>query len=228
MSSFVQNWNIMFIFTNHIINKQITRMKLSQNSFMSFILYLFFNAGLLKLINKLKIKIITINFVNNVNLLVYEKFTKKILQFWNAFILLSFHEYVMTWFLFLKNMNWFIFHIKKTLSAEKQKLNMFKMSHTSSGGTHACDKPANTSLSTEIKNYLLKMKNIENTKTLNLLKHMKQMMKKLKTHIIMKNKNINALNKMTETMQKISQKKDSLKKKIQAPAKKNLLKRCII
>ena len=52
-------------------------MKLSQNLFMSFILYLFFNAGLLKLIDKLKIKITTIDFVNNINLLIYETFTKK-------------------------------------------------------------------------------------------------------------------------------------------------------
>ena len=54
-----------------------------------------------------------------------------------------------------------------------------EMANTSSGGTQACDKPANTSLSTEIKNYLLKVKNIENAKTLNLLKRAKQMMKTL-------------------------------------------------
>ena len=66
------------------------------------------------------------------------------------------------------------------------------MAHTLSGDTQVCEKPANTSLSTEIKNYFLKMRNIENAKTLNLLKHMKQMMKTLKTHIVIKNKNFNA------------------------------------
>ena len=81
------------------------------------------------------------------------------------------------------------------------------MANTSSGGTQTGDKPANTSLLTKIKSYLLKMKNIENTKTLNLLKRAKQMMKTLKTCVVMKNKNVNALqiiNKMTKIMQKIN------------------------
>ena len=67
----------MFIFINNIIEKQIIRMKLSQNLFMSFILYLYFNAGLLELINRSKIKATAIDFVNNINLLIYEKFIKK-------------------------------------------------------------------------------------------------------------------------------------------------------
>ena len=45
-----------------------------------------------------------------------------------------------------------------------------QMAHTSSGGTQAFDKPANISLSTEIKNYLLKVRNTENANTLSLLK----------------------------------------------------------
>ena len=81
MLLFVENQNIIFISINYIIEKQILCTELSQNSFMSFILYLFFNPGLLKLINKLKIKITTIKFVNNINLLIYKRFTKKILQF---------------------------------------------------------------------------------------------------------------------------------------------------
>ena len=79
------------------------------------------------------------------------------------------------------------------------------MAHTLSGGTQACVKPANTSLSTEIKNYLLKMKGIENALTLNLLKRTKQTMKTLKTHIVMKNKNVNAsqvIKKMTKPCKK--------------------------
>ena len=79
------------------------------------------------------------------------------------------------------------------------------MANTSSGGTQTCDKPANTSLSTMIKNYLLKVKNIENAKTLNLLKRAKQMMKTLKTRVVTKNENADAsqmMNKMTEIMQK--------------------------
>ena len=74
---FIENWNIMFIFINYIIGKQIICMKLSQNSFMLYILYLFFNAGLLKLIDRLKIKITIIDFVKNINLLIYKKSMKK-------------------------------------------------------------------------------------------------------------------------------------------------------
>ena len=91
------------------------------------------------------------------------------------------------------------------------------MANTSGGGTQAGDKPANTSLSTEIRSYLLKVRDIGNAKTLNLLKRAKQAMKALKTRVVMKNKNVNALqiiNKMAEIMQKISQKMDNLKKKI--------------
>ena len=90
------------------------------------------------------------------------------------------------------------------------------MANTSSGGTQAGDKPANTSLSMEIRNYLLKVKNIENAKTLSLLKRAKQVMRTLKTRVVMKNENADAsqmMNKMAETMQKISQKMDNLKKK---------------
>ena len=101
------------------------------------------------------------------------------------------------------------------------------MTHTSNNNTQIDDKPMNINLSTKIKNYLLKMKNIENAKTLNLLKRAKQMMKTLKTRVVMKNKNINAsqiINKMTKTMQKISQKMNNLKKKNSNIMKKILLK----
>ena len=90
------------------------------------------------------------------------------------------------------------------------------MANTSSGGTQAGDKPANTSLLMKIRSYLLKVKNIENTKTLSLLKRAKQAMKTLKTRVVTKNKNVNAsqmMNKMAKIMQKISQKMDNLKKK---------------
>ena len=90
------------------------------------------------------------------------------------------------------------------------------MANTSSGGTQAGDKPANTSLSMEIRSYLLKVKSIENAKTLSLLKRAKQAMKTLKTRVATKNGDVNAsqmMNKMAEAMQKISQKMDNLKKK---------------
>ena len=40
------------------------------------------------------------------------------------------------------------------------------MANTSSGGTQTCDKPANISLSTKIRTYLLKLRDIENAKNI--------------------------------------------------------------
>ena len=100
------------------------------------------------------------------------------------------------------------------------------MADTSSGGTQAADKPANTSLSMEIKSFLLKVKNIENAETLSLLKRANQTTKTLNTRVVTKNKNANAsqmMNKMTKTMQKISQKMDNLKKKNSNITKKNFV-----
>ena len=100
------------------------------------------------------------------------------------------------------------------------------MANTSSGGTQAGDKPANTSLSMEIRSYLLKVKSIENAKTLSLLKRAKQAMKTLKTRVATKNGDVNAsqmMNKMAEAMQKISQKMDNLKKKNLNIMKKNFV-----
>ena len=92
MSSFVENQNITFIFINCIIEKQIIRTELSQDLFMSFILYLFFNAGLLELIDRSKIKAIAIDFVNDINLLIYEKSTKE-----NCAILKRIHFVCVWW-----------------------------------------------------------------------------------------------------------------------------------
>ena len=90
------------------------------------------------------------------------------------------------------------------------------MAGTVNNNTQAGDKPASTSLFEEIKNYLLKVKNIGDAKTLNLLKRAKQTMRTLKTSVIMKNMKFNAsqmMNKITKIMQKINQKMDNLKKK---------------
>ena len=73
-----------------IINTQITntfniRIEISQNSSLSLILYLFYNADLLKMCEKSKSKINVINFVNDVNILTYniniEKNCKRLKKF---------------------------------------------------------------------------------------------------------------------------------------------------
>ena len=128
MSLFVENQSITFIFINHITDEQIIRTELFQNSFMSFILYLFFNADLLKLINKLNVKITTINFVNNINLLIYKKFMKK-----NCVILKYIH-FVCIWWIKRHNriMNdwiahWIIYQNQLTFSTPVQIKNLKRL-----------------------------------------------------------------------------------------------------
>ena len=77
ITSFVKNRRTTLLFTQHKTKYRNIRTDLSQNSLMSFILYLFFNADLLKLLNRLNVKITIINFVNNVNLLIVDQFIEK-------------------------------------------------------------------------------------------------------------------------------------------------------
>ncbi len=49
-----------------------------QRSFISLIFFLFFNASLIKKCKALKIKIEVLDFVNDINILIYDKITKSI------------------------------------------------------------------------------------------------------------------------------------------------------
>jgi len=51
---------------------------ISQRSLISSILFLFFNASLIKKCEALKIKIEVLNFVDDINILVYDRFTEEI------------------------------------------------------------------------------------------------------------------------------------------------------
>jgi len=51
---------------------------ISQKSFISLILFLFFNASLIKKCKALKIKIEVLDFINDINILVYDRFTEEI------------------------------------------------------------------------------------------------------------------------------------------------------
>ncbi len=51
---------------------------ISQRSFISSILFLFFNASLIEKCEALKIKIEVLDFINDINILVYDRFTEEI------------------------------------------------------------------------------------------------------------------------------------------------------
>jgi len=57
----------------HEINADI-----SQESFISSILFLFFNASLIEKCEALRIKIQVLNFVNDINILAYDRFIEEI------------------------------------------------------------------------------------------------------------------------------------------------------
>jgi hypothetical protein len=49
----------------------LIKIDISQNFFVSFILYFFYNADILEIFKRFKYKITIINFVNNINILIY-------------------------------------------------------------------------------------------------------------------------------------------------------------
>jgi len=51
---------------------------ISQKSFISSIFFLFFNASLIEKCEALKIKIEVLDFINDINILVYNRFTEEI------------------------------------------------------------------------------------------------------------------------------------------------------
>ncbi len=66
-----------------IFNEQMSDIReinanISQRSFISLILFLFFNASLIEKCKALKIKIEVLDFINDINILVYDRFTKEI------------------------------------------------------------------------------------------------------------------------------------------------------
>jgi len=54
------------------------RNNISQRFFISSIFFLFFNASLIKKCKALRIKIEVLNFVNNINILIYNRFIEEI------------------------------------------------------------------------------------------------------------------------------------------------------
>ncbi len=67
----------------HIFNKQMSDMReinadISQRFLISLILFLFFNISLIEKCKALRIKIEVLNFVNNINILTYNKFIEEI------------------------------------------------------------------------------------------------------------------------------------------------------
>ncbi len=76
--SFLKNWETSLIFNEQMSDIRKINADISQRFFISLILFLFFNASLIEKCKALKIKIKVLDFVNDINILVYNKFTEEI------------------------------------------------------------------------------------------------------------------------------------------------------
>ena len=77
MKDFLKNKNIILIIEKYTQTKRRVSVNISQNFSFSLILYLFYNANLLKTCENVKLYFNVISFVNNINILTYNEFTER-------------------------------------------------------------------------------------------------------------------------------------------------------
>ena len=76
VKNFLKDWCITIIIDDYMMMKCSVNINISQDSSLSSILYLFYNANLLEACDNIKLKTNFINFVNDINILTYEEFMK--------------------------------------------------------------------------------------------------------------------------------------------------------
>ena len=77
VKNFLKNKYIIITIDNYIITKRIININISQNSSLLSIFYLFYNINLLEIYNNIKLQISSIKFVDNINILIYNKSIKR-------------------------------------------------------------------------------------------------------------------------------------------------------
>ncbi len=91
-NSFMQDRRIILAINNDTTTMSNVNVDISQNSFVFFILYLFYNANLLKSLKRFFRRIAALNFVNDINILTYEFNITS-----NCRILKKMHAHCETW-----------------------------------------------------------------------------------------------------------------------------------
>jgi len=76
VKNFLRNWRITITINDYMMMKRSVNVNISQDSLLSSILYLFYNVNLLEACNNIRLRTSFTNFINNVNILIYEKFMK--------------------------------------------------------------------------------------------------------------------------------------------------------
>ena len=77
MKNFLKNRSTTLIIENYMMTKRKVNVNISQNSSFFSIFYLFYNADLLKLCENVKLCFSIIEFVNDIDILIYSKSTKR-------------------------------------------------------------------------------------------------------------------------------------------------------
>ena len=77
MKNFLKNQRIMITIDDYMMMKCSVNIDILQDSSLSSILYLFYNANFLKACNDIKLRTNFINFVNDINILIYKEFMKR-------------------------------------------------------------------------------------------------------------------------------------------------------
>jgi len=76
VKNFLKDQRIMIIIDDYMMMKCNMNVNISQDSLLSLILYLFYNANLLKACDNIKLKTSFIKFMNDINILIYKEFMK--------------------------------------------------------------------------------------------------------------------------------------------------------
>ncbi len=76
VKNFLKDRHIMITIDDYMTMKCSVNIDILQNSSLSLILYLFYNVNLLKACDDIKLRTDFTNFVNDINILIYEEFTK--------------------------------------------------------------------------------------------------------------------------------------------------------
>ncbi len=76
--SFLKDWKTSLIFNKQMSNIREINANISQRFLISSIFFLFFNASLIEKCEALRIKIEVLDFINDINILVYDRFTEEI------------------------------------------------------------------------------------------------------------------------------------------------------
>ena len=77
MKNFLKNKSIILIIENYTMTERKVNVNILQNSSFFSMLYLFFNANLLKSCENVKLRFNVIKFMNDINILTYNELTKR-------------------------------------------------------------------------------------------------------------------------------------------------------